>query len=159
MNRKIPAVKRCPFQNFSQNNASSQPGSRGIRPVRVYRITQSEEPHARFSFTVVILEFLIIISGRSILMFHRASEIILLVLAGENLSKDFIKARRKTGEKMMGRSLLVEKEESKGSHPVPLEPKRIKQRPVSHCQWPKTGASTCRDGCALKGIRVMFSTQ
>lgn len=42
-------------------------------------------------------------------MFHRASEIILLVLAGENLTKDFIKARRKTEEKMMGRFLLVKK--------------------------------------------------
>lgn len=102
---------------------------------------------------MVILEFLIIISGRIILMFHQASEIILLVLAGENLTKDFIKARRKTLEKMMGRFLLVEKEESKGSHPGPLEPNRIKQASVIHCQWPKTGASTCHDGCALKNIQ------
>lgn len=86
-------------------------------------------------------------------MFHWTLEIILLVLAGENLTKDFIKARRKNEEKIMGRFFLVKKEESKGSHPVPLEPNRIKQRPMIHCQWPKTGASTCRDGCALKGIQ------
>lgn len=42
-------------------------------------------------------------------MFHRAPEIILLVLAGESLTKDFIKARRKTKEKMRGKLLLVKK--------------------------------------------------
>lgn len=61
-------------------------------------------------------------------MFHGALEIMLMVLAEENLTQDFIKARRKTEEKMMGRFLLVEKEESKGSHPVPLEPNRIKDQ-------------------------------
>lgn len=66
-------------------------------------------PCSLSGFTVVILEFLIFISGRSVLMFHRAPEIILLVLAGESLTKDFIKARRKTKEKMRGKLLLVKK--------------------------------------------------
>lgn len=61
-------------------------------------------------------------------MFQGALEIISLVLTGENLTQDFIKARRKTEEKMMGRFLLVKKEESKGSHPVPLEPNRSKDQ-------------------------------
>lgn len=85
-------------------------------------------PCSLSGFTVVILEFLIIISGRNVLMFHGALEIMLMALAGENLTQDFIKARRKTEEKMMGRFLLINKEESKGSHLVPLEPNRIKDQ-------------------------------